>query len=123
MILTMRVLLEFLRHELVQAIRGFRGVHDSVRNTAVSRRPTDDETVRRICDAVTLASCFYWKPVLCLPRAVVTTRLLRKCGVEAELVIGYRPSPFLSHAWVEVNGRIVNDSPTYQERLLVLERI
>jgi hypothetical protein len=38
-------------------------------------------------------------------------------------VIGYRPSPFFSHAWVEVDGRIVNDSPVYQERLFVLERL
>jgi hypothetical protein len=43
--------------------------------------------------------------------------------VAAEMVIGYRPSPFFSHAWVEVNGSIVNDSPAYQEKLLVLERV
>jgi hypothetical protein len=47
-------------------------------------------------------------------------RLLRKHDVVARLVIGYRPVPFFSHAWVEVNGRVVNDSPAYRERLQVL---
>jgi hypothetical protein len=31
-------------------------------------------------------------------------------------------APFLAHAWVEVAGRVVNDSPTFQRRLQVLER-
>jgi hypothetical protein len=47
-------------------------------------------------------------------------RLLRKRGVVARLVIGYRPVPYFFHAWVEVNGQIVNDSTTYQDRLQVL---
>src|SRR5215813_13721417 len=48
---------------------------------------------------------------------VCTVRLLRKHGVHARLVIGYRPSPFFSHAWVEVDGRVVYGSPAYQKRL------
>jgi len=44
-------------------------------------------------------------------------------GVEAELIIATRPIPFLSHAWVEVNGDIVNDRKGYQRKLLVMERI
>jgi transglutaminase superfamily protein len=47
-------------------------------------------------------------------------RLLRARGVVARLLIGYRPVPFLSHAWVEVEGRVVNDSPAYRKRLHVL---
>src|ERR1041384_5341892 len=63
------------------------------------------------------STCFYWKPVLCLQRAVCTVRLLRRHGIFARLVIGYRPSPFFSHAWVEVDGRVVYGSPAYQKRL------
>ena len=66
---------------------------------------------------------FYWKPVKCLQRSVVTARALRAYGIDADVVIGYRLAPFLSHAWVEVGGRIVNDSPVFQHRLQVLERI
>ena len=67
-----------------------------------------------------LASCLYWKPVRCLQRSLCTARLLRIHGVAAQLVIGYRAMPFLSHAWVESDGRVVNDSPVYRQRLRVL---
>jgi len=58
-----------------------------------------------------------------LQRSIVTARVMRRHGIPAEVVIGYRPSPFFSHAWVEVAGRVVNDSPAYQRRLRVLERL
>ena len=73
-----------------------------------------------VCHAVLLATCLHWKPVLCLQRSVCAVRLLRKYGIAAKLVIGYRPAPFFSHAWVEVNGRVVNSSPAYKRRLRVL---
>jgi hypothetical protein len=122
-VLTLQILLEFMQYDIVNKLGGFRRLHASVKKARVAKTLGDANTVARVVDAVTLASCFYFKPVLCMQRAVVTTRLLRKQGVAASLIIGYRPSPFFSHAWVEVNGRIVNDSPAYQEKLLVLERV
>ena len=79
--------------------------------------PTD------IFDAVNLASCLYYKPVRCLQRSVVSVRLLRKYGIKCRLVISYRPSPFLMHAWVELNGKISNDLSGYAEQLLVLKKV
>ena len=58
-----------------------------------------------------------------MQRSIVTARVMRRRGIPAEVVIGYRPEPFFSHAWVEVAGRVVNDSSTYQCRLAVLERL
>ncbi len=124
MILTLGAFIELLGYDLAHARKGFPGVYESVRKARRHRSATESpEIVTRVCNAVESAACFYWKPVLCLQRAAAITRLLRRHGVAAELVIGYRPSPFLSHAWVEVDGRIVNDSPVYQERLLVLDRV
>jgi hypothetical protein len=80
------------------------------------------EWERAICEAVRSVAPFYWKPIRCLQRSIVTTRLMRKHGIPAEVVIGYRAAPFFSHAWVEVTGRVANDSPTYRTRLQVLER-
>ena len=74
-----------------------------------------------LCEAVSLAACFYFKPVRCLQRSTVIVHLLRKYGIDGRLVIGYRPSPFLAHAWAEVDGRVVNDSQAYQQRLRVLD--
>jgi hypothetical protein len=77
--------------------------------------PTAAAVDPAVCDAVLLATCLYWKPVMCLQRSFCLARLLRAHGVPARLVIGYRPVPFFSHAWVEVGGRVVNDSPVYRQ--------
>ena len=84
------------------------------------RKATDAEGTSTVCNAVATAICLYWKPVMCLQSSVCTARLLRARCVPAHLVIGYRPDPFLSHAWVEVDDRVVNDSSTYRQRLFVL---
>jgi hypothetical protein len=76
-----------------------------------------------IREAVSAVAPFYWKPIRCLQRSIVTARLMRHHGIAAEVVIGYRAAPFFSHAWVEVGGRAVSDSPVYQQRLRVLGRL
>lgn len=111
---------QLLRFDLIHAFLGFQGVQRALASqparAARHARVREDD----ICDAVLLAACFYWKPVLCLQRSFSATTLLRRHGVAARLVIGYRPIPFLAHAWVEAGGRVVNDSPVYPQRLRVL---
>lgn len=118
--LVCRALYELARYEVVLSLLGSGRILSQLRRQSVSLRSTSAELERAICDAVLLATCFYWKPVLCLQRAVCTVRLLRRHGIHARLVIGYRPSPFFSHAWVEVDGRVVYGSAAYQKRLLPL---
>ena len=118
--LVLRAFFELVHYEIINRIFGFKMIHRQVVRQPVNPRPPSLGHTGLICDAVTLAACFYWKPVLCLQRSVAATRLLRKHGIPAQLVIGYRPSPFFSHAWVEVDGRVVNDSPGYKKRLQVL---
>src|SRR5436309_2801754 len=60
---------------------------------------------------------------LSVQRSVGATGLLRRHGLQAELVIACRPLPFESHAWVEVNGRVANDRPQYQKFFTVLDRL
>ena len=119
-LLTLRAFCNLIYYDLYNALFGFSGIHKQVsaRRAARCTPNADMETV--VCDAVALAACFYWRPVLCLQRSVAATLLLRRHGIDGRLVIGYRPSPFFSHAWVEVDGRVVNDSPGYKERLQVL---
>ena len=112
-----RALYELARYEVIISLRGSGRILQQLRRQSIVARSTGHELEQAICDAVLLATCFYWKPVLCLQRAVCTARLLRKHGIVARLVIGYRPSPFFSHAWVEVDGRVVYGSPVYQQRL------
>ena len=104
----------------VVARMGFAQTHAFVAKCPTAkRRPAETP---RICDAVAEACVWYVKRVHCLQRSAVTTWLLRLHGVPAELVIGCRPVPVQSHAWVEVNGQVVNDRPQYQKFFRVLER-
>jgi hypothetical protein len=115
-----RALYEILRYEVIVWLRGSGRILSELKRQSIASQPASEEVEKAICNAVQLATCFYWKPVLCLQRAVCTVRLLRKHGIVARLVIGYRPSPFFSHAWVEVEGRVVYGSAAYQKRLLPL---
>ena len=118
--LVLRAFAQLLRYDCETALWGFGCIQRRLARHQPSRESNDETLVPAVCDAVVLAACFYWKPVLCLQRSVCAVRLLRARGVAARLVIGYRPVPFFSHAWVEVNGRVVNDSPAYRQRLQVL---
>lgn len=115
--LVIRALYEIARHDAVLRLRGSGQSLQQVSRQCVNAKPTNHEVEQAVCDAVLLATCLYWKPVLCLQRAVCTARLLRKHGVNGQLVVGYRPAPFFAHAWVEVEGRVVYGSPAYQKRL------
>lgn len=113
--LVLNALYELARYEVIVALYGSGRILQQLRAQSITTPASDHEQL--ICDAVLLATCFYWKPVLCLQRAACTVRLLRRYGIVARLVIGYRPLPFFSHAWVEVDGRVVYGSPAYQKRL------
>lgn len=78
---------------------------------------------RRVgAEDIDTACIWYRKEVLCLQRSVVTTCLLRKYGVPAQMVIGAQQVPFKAHAWVEVGQRVVNDKPYVVEMYGILSR-
>ena len=118
--LVFRALYEIVHYEAVLRLRGSGAILQQVGRQAVAAKPADPQLEQAICDAVLLATCLYWEPVLCLQRSVCTALLLRSQGVNARLVIGYRPAPFFAHAWVEVDGRVVFGSPAYQKQLQLL---
>ena len=119
--LLFRAFYEIARYEVIVSLLGSGHILSQLKRQSIAAKPTSRELEQAICDAVLLATCFYWKPVLCLQRSVCTVRLLRRHGIVARLVIGYRPSPFFSHAWVEVDGRVAYGSPAYQKRLRLLQ--
>jgi hypothetical protein len=121
--LTARSLWELCRYDLVLHLFGFRHVVQDHGSTRAKAKSHDHDAETRICEAMKWALSLYWKRALCLQRSIATARVLRSCGLDARVVIGCRPEPFASHAWVEIDGRVVNDSPGYQKLLSVLERI
>lgn len=86
------------------------------------RRYTREEDISRICASVNAACSWYLKRTLCLQRTFAGTALLRLCGVPATAVIAASVLPFRSHAWIEVNGKVINDKEVVQNSYKVLER-
>jgi hypothetical protein len=120
--LTLMAWLGLLRYDLRRALR-FPRSYEHVRNVRVRRHSRVNASVAFVCRAVDEACVWYGRPVLCLQRSVVTTILLRRHAHNATLVIGFRPVPFESHAWVEVNDVVVNDRPQYKQRFKVLAQL
>ncbi len=65
--------------------------------------------------AINRACRYYPKPPVCLQRSLALTSMLRRRGIAADLQIGVRQPPFESHAWVEVAGRVINDTPAVRD--------
>lgn len=101
---------------------GFRRVHRVVRNRQVASNRRDVPNDLELSRSMDFACVFYFKKVLCLQRSAASALLLRRHGWPAELVIGAQLFPFQSHAWVEVEQRVVNDKPQVQQAFQVLER-
>lgn len=114
---------QLVRFDLAHALLGRMRFDLAPLAPAGRGRPPRSPEIEDIVDAFVLATCWYWKQTLCLQRSICLARLLRAEGVPACVVIGYRRRPFLSHAWVEVEGHVVNDSPVYAHRLHILHRL
>ncbi|WP_434671007.1 lasso peptide biosynthesis B2 protein (plasmid) [Klebsiella sp. B345] len=56
----------------------------------------------------------------CLSYSYFLADKLNQFFIPAVVVIGVRTQPFYSHAWVEVDGVIINDEPDLRERLSVI---
>ena len=115
--------LMLLYFEWIMRFREFKELHRVVGGEVV-RRVISTRSVpkERLCKAMDLACVFYPKPVLCLQRSAATAMILRRNGWSAEMVIGAQVLPFQAHAWVEVDGIVVNDKPYVGEIFQPLER-
>jgi hypothetical protein len=102
--------------------RGFARLHRFIRNFKGIEGTAGGMTVDRICEAVNYACVFYPKRVRCLQRSAVTIYLLRSHGVRAEMVMGARKAPFMAHAWVEVDGKPINERKDVRRIYGVWER-
>ena len=117
-----RAYFALLRFEPFLARRNFAGLYDLVQRQRTRAPRHTKLTTEQLCHAIDLACVWYWKQVLCLQRSAAAVSLLRSYGVEAQLVLGAQLRPFQAHAWVEVDGRVVNDNSYTNEVYAVLDR-
>lgn len=120
--LLLRALLMLMAYDTLCTFSTFGRIHEMVKRWSVGNSTTDDDTIDRVCTAVNYVCIWYPKQVLCLQRAFVTTYLLRKNGVLAHMVLGAQKLPFKAHAWVEVQGRAINERSHVQATYAVWDR-
>ena len=119
--LVLRAYLKLICFDLHLACGNFKALHDKVRNYRVNKTTAAHDAVQKISAAVDVACIWYWKEVLCLQRSAATACLLKGYGVPAQMMIGAQQMPFRAHAWVEVDGHVVNDKPYMREMYAVLD--
>jgi len=120
--LGLRAYLKLIYFDFYLAKGDFAALSARVRNFPLGRRVISPDITERICAAVDMACIWYWKEALCLQRSAATACLLKQYGVPAQMMIGAQQMPFKAHAWVEVDGRVVNDKPYIREMYAILER-
>jgi hypothetical protein len=121
-LLVLEAYLSLIRFDLYLARGDFESLYNKVRNYRTGKKPASTDSVERICGAVDMACIWYFKEARCLQRSAATVCILRKYGVLAHLVIGAQQMPFKAHAWVEVDGKVVNDKQYVPEMYGILTR-
>jgi Transglutaminase-like superfamily len=121
-ILFFRALLMLLAYDILSVLCRFQNVYALVKGWKVNNKPAESNVIDRVCMAVNYACIWYPKQALCLQRSFVTTYLLRKHGVAAQMVLGAQKLPFKAHAWVEVDGRAINERSNVQATYAVWDK-
>jgi hypothetical protein len=121
-ILFFQALFMLLAYDMLGVLCRFQMIHSIVRVWKVNSKTDAPSIVEKVCVAVNYACVWYPKQALCLQRSFVTTYLLRKHGVAARMVLGAQRIPFKAHAWVEVDGRAVNERSNVQATYAVWDR-
>ena len=121
-LLTLRAYLQLCSFELQISRRDFASLYRKVRTRAIRPVAAHPDVCALVCAAIDRACAFYFKEVQCLQRSAATVCLLRDLGMGANLVIGAQHLPFRAHAWVEVDGKVVNDQVDAANNYPVLDR-
>jgi hypothetical protein len=70
---------------------------------------TEDGFIVRCEYAIAMAAALYPGRAACLERSLMLYWWLRRAGVPVQFRMGTQLYPFLAHAWVEHDGRVIND--------------
>lgn len=59
----------------------------------------------------------------CLAHAVSAKLLMRKFGSRLKIAVGVRTRPFLSHAWLELDGKVIADDSSLPNKLSTIWKV
>jgi hypothetical protein len=102
---------------------GFRRSYRAFANAAAARSPVHRldayagahaaADVERIAHTISAAAAFLPWRARCLEQSLALCFLLRRHGRDAIVRLGVRPYPFAAHAWVELDGAPIAESPEH----------
>jgi len=79
--------------------------------------PVSAELIRTTTHRLATAASLYPRRALCLEQSLSLHVLLGRRGIPTELKIGVRQLPFYAHAWVEHQGRPINEREEFVRTL------
>lgn len=127
-VMVLRALLWFVRLDYIFWRSDFHTAYsvvtDAARRYDQSEPAAEQEpAVKRTLAAVETATRYYYrKREDCLPRSMTLYILLRSQRIFADLVIAVRKYPFAAHAWVEHDGRALDEAESTIADFQVLSR-
>lgn len=122
MLLFLYAVLMLLAYDVLSSLCRFATLYSMVKKWKVRSVRAGSDTVDNVCRAVNYACVWYPKQALCLQRSFITTYLLRRHGITAEMVLGAQKLPFKAHAWVEIEGKAINERSNVQAIYAVWDR-
>jgi hypothetical protein len=120
--LVLQAFVALIQHDLFLWRHDFAALHAKTHLFPTAPRQAEPGDIEKIAQSVAYACIWYPKKALCLQRSSVAVALFRRYGIHAEMVIGAQRLPLKAHAWVEFNGRVVNDKPEVQTEYFIMER-
>ncbi|MGH2622810.1 MAG: lasso peptide biosynthesis B2 protein [Sphingobacterium sp.] len=75
---------------------------------------------KMLSDHTKLAFVLLGEPGKCLVEAIALYLILSLWGCTAVLCVGVRTRPLLSHAWVEVQNKVLNDDDNLRTKLAII---
>jgi hypothetical protein len=121
LIVTIESYLRLIAHDIFMARHDIAALHRQIKEYPLRVIDPQGSAKEPLCRCLDIACVFYPKRALCLQRSAVLVRMLRRRGLPAHLVIGAQKLPFKAHAWVEIDGRIIDDRLAEREKFHILE--
>lgn len=121
-ILVAEAYIRLIEYDLFLSNHNLGALHRRLLGLPVRSKRSADQIGNAVVRALGIACALYPKQILCLKRSTVLVAMLRSRGVNARMVIGVQRLPFKAHAWVEVDGAILDDRLAARERFLQVEQ-
>jgi hypothetical protein len=82
--------------------------------------PDAEQLISAALHNIVIATAFYPGRSKCLEQALALFVLLRRRGAPVNVRLGVQPYPFYAHAWLELHGQPITESPEVIARFALL---